>query len=73
MNLTEKSSENVQYMVDQITTKLRMINIGAIKPEHFDGEMYTELKELYDYVMKKDNFSPSEMQSIAEELGQLKK
>ncbi|MTH53566.1 DUF1128 family protein [Bacillus mangrovi] len=73
MNLTEKSPENVQYMIDQITTKLRMINIGAIKPDHFDSEMYTELKELYDYVMKKDNFSPSEMQSITEELGQLKK
>ncbi|MGD6817825.1 DUF1128 domain-containing protein [Metabacillus sp. 84] len=73
MNLREKSTENVQYMVDQITTKLRMINIGAIRPDHFDGEMYEELRDLYEYVMKKENISPSEMQSITEELGKLKK
>lgn len=73
MNLTEKSAENVEYMIDQIKEKLRVLNFGAIKSTHFDEEMYEELKDLYDLVMKKNTFSPNEMQAIAEELGNLRK
>ncbi|WP_425481227.1 DUF1128 domain-containing protein [Metabacillus lacus] len=73
LNLTEKSSENVEYMIEQIKEKLKVINIGAIKPSHFDGEMYEELRDIYEHVMKKDTFSPREMQAIVEELGNLRK
>ncbi|MCD7036319.1 DUF1128 domain-containing protein [Metabacillus sp. GX 13764] len=73
MNLTEKSTENIEYMIEAIKEKLKVVNIGAIKPAHFNGEMYEELKEIYDYVMKKDSFSPRDMQAIVEELGSLKK
>ncbi|MCM3598418.1 DUF1128 domain-containing protein [Metabacillus idriensis] len=60
-------------MIEQIKEKLRVINIGAIKPSHFDEEMYEELKDIYDLVMKKNTFSPNEMQAIVEELGNLRK
>ena len=73
MDLSIKSAENVEYMVDVIKTKLRMVNVGAIKPGHFDEEMYEDLHDLYTMVARKDNFSPSEMQAIAEELGNLRK
>ncbi len=73
MNLTEKSVENVEYMIEQIKEKLRVLNFGAIKPSHFNEEMYEELKEIYELVMKKKTFSPNEMQAIAEELGNLRK
>ena len=73
MNLTEKSVENVEYMIEQIKEKLRVLNLGAIKPSHFDEEMYEELKDIYDHVMKRNSFSPNEMQAIAEELGNLRK
>ncbi|MDQ0231649.1 uncharacterized protein YfkK (UPF0435 family) [Metabacillus malikii] len=73
MNLTEKSAENVEYMVDQIKEKLRMLNFGAIKSTHFNEDMYEELKDIYEHVMKKQSFSPNEMQAIAEELGNLRK
>lgn len=72
-NLSVKSVENVEYMIEQIKEKLRVINIGAIKPSHFDEEMYEELKDIYDLVMKKNSFSPNEMQAIVEELGNLRK
>jgi len=49
------------------------MNLGAIKSTHFDGEMYEELKEIYDMIMRKNTFSPNEMQAIAEELGNLRK
>ncbi|MDQ0163503.1 DUF1128 domain-containing protein [Bacillus alveayuensis] len=73
MNLSEKSSENVAFMIQKITEKLNVINIGAIKPTHFNEDMYDELKDIYELVMKKNTFSPSEMQAIAEELGSLRK
>ncbi|AGX02713.1 MULTISPECIES: DUF1128 domain-containing protein [Bacillus] len=73
MNLSEKSTANVEYMIEQIKEKLKVLNLGAIKPSHFDEEMYTELKEIYDLVMKKDSFSPNEMQALVEELGNLRK
>lgn len=73
LNLSEKSTENVEYMIEKIKEKLRVLNFGAIKPSHFDGDMYDELKDIYDMVMRKNSFSPSEMQALAEELGNLRK
>lgn len=73
MNLSQKSVENVEYMIEQIKEKLKVLNFGAIKPSHFDEEMYEELKEIYEMVVRKNSFSPSEMQALAEELGNLRK
>ncbi|WP_078382135.1 DUF1128 domain-containing protein [Sutcliffiella halmapala] len=73
MNLNEKSTENVEYMIEEIKGKLKVLNLGAIKPSHFDEEMYEELKDIYDLVMRKPSFSPNEMQALAEELGNLRK
>ncbi|GIN63754.1 UPF0435 protein [Robertmurraya siralis] len=73
MNLTTASVENVEYMIEKIKEKLKVLNLGAIKPSHFDENMYEELKEIYELVMKKNSFSPNEMQALAEELGNLRK
>ena len=73
MNLSEKSVENVEFMIEQIKEKLKVLNLGAIKPSHFDEEMYEELKEIYEMVLKKKSFSPNEMQALVEELGNLRK
>ncbi|MBU8917984.1 MULTISPECIES: DUF1128 domain-containing protein [Neobacillus] len=73
MDLSLKSVENVEYMIEQIKEKLKVLNLGAIKPSHFDEEMYEELKEIYEMVMKKNSFSPNEMQALVEELGNLRK
>nr|WP_209438010.1 DUF1128 domain-containing protein [Mesobacillus selenatarsenatis] len=73
VDLTKNSPENVDFMVEKIKEKLKFMNLGAIKSTHFDSEMYEELKEIYDMIMRKNNFSPNEMQAIAEELGNLRK
>jgi uncharacterized protein YfkK (UPF0435 family) len=73
LNLSQKSTENVEYMIEKIKEKLKVLNLGAIKPSHFDEEMYEELKEIYEMVMKKNSFSPNEMQALVEELGNLRK
>jgi len=73
MNLIQPSQENVEYMIEQIKDKLRMVNVDAMKSEHFDDSQYDDLHYLYTMVMKRETFSPSEMQAIAVELGSLRK
>lgn len=73
MDLTKPSQENVMYMIDQLKEKLRMVNVDAMKSNHFSDEKYEDLLYLYEMVMKRDSFSPSEMQAIVAELGSLRK
>ncbi len=73
MDLTQNTTENIEFMITAIKEKLNVVNAGAIKPEHFDEEMYEDLHDLYVMVSRKDRFSPSEMTAIIEELGNLRK
>ncbi|ABS20747.1 DUF1128 domain-containing protein [Bacillus cytotoxicus] len=73
MDLSVKSQENVEHMVEAIKEKLRMVNAGAMKAANFDEDMYEDLRDIYDHVMKRETFSISEMQAITEELGTLMK
>ncbi|WP_303985834.1 DUF1128 domain-containing protein [Niallia circulans] len=73
MNLDNKTTENVNFMIEKIKEKLKVLNIGAIKSTYFDEDLYDDIKEIYDHVMKRDSFSPNEMQALAEELGNLRK
>jgi len=73
MNLDTPSLENVIYMIEQIKEKLRMVNVDAMQSDKFDEEKYEDLQYLYDMVMKRESFSPSEMEAIVAELGTLRK
>jgi len=73
MNLSQPSVENVTYMIETIKEKLRMVNVDAVRPEDFNATQYEDLVYLYEMVKKRDSFSPSEMQAIAAELGNLRK
>ncbi|CEH28039.1 hypothetical protein AM501_10850 [Aneurinibacillus migulanus] len=73
MDLSKKTSENIEFMLEGITNKLRMVNVGAIQPSHFDEEKYEDLRDIYDMVMRKDQFSTSELQAIVTELGNLRR
>ena len=73
MDLTIKSKENIVFMVEAIKEKLRMANVDAFKADHFNEEMYEELKDIYELVTTKTAFSISEMQASAAELGNIRK
>lgn len=73
MDLTAQTPENVAYMIDKIKEKLRMVNVDAMKSEHFSTEQYEDLHYIYKMVMKRDNITPNEMQAIAAELGSMRK
>ncbi|PLT31912.1 DUF1128 domain-containing protein [Peribacillus deserti] len=72
MDLSQNTPANAEFMVQKISEKLRIMNIGAVKASHFNQEMYEELRDIYDMVMKKSNFTPRELEAIAEELGSLR-
>lgn len=73
MDLSQRSAENVAYMIDAIKTKLRVASGAAIKPEHFDDAKYEDLKDIYELVASKSAFSVSEIDAIVSELGRLRK
>lgn len=73
MNLSQPSAENVTFMIETIKEKLRMVNVDAMRSEDFNATQYEDLLYLYEMVKKRDTFSPSEMQAIASELGNLRK
>lgn len=72
-DLSKKSAENIEYMITAIQEKLHMINSSAMKADHFNAEAYDDLHDLYEMVLSKERFSPSEMQAIVEELGNMRK
>ncbi|MCU9614511.1 DUF1128 domain-containing protein [Caldibacillus lycopersici] len=73
MDLSLKTKENIEYMIAKILEKLKIINVDAVNPKHFNDEQYDEIFDIYQLVMKRPSFSPREMQAIVEELGTLRK
>lgn len=73
MDLTQKTDENVQFMVEEIKKKLKMATGAAIKPTHFSEDQYEDIKDIYELIMNKNNISISEMEAIVSELGKLKR
>mgnify|MGYP001051888428 CR=1 FL=1 len=73
MDLSKRTEENLRIMIEKILEKLKIINTGVVRPEHYSIEQFEEIKDIYQLVMNRDSFSPKEMQAIAEELGSLRK
>ena len=72
-DLSVKSTENIKFMINAIQEKLQMINSSAMRADSFHESSYEDLLEIYEMVMSKNRFSPSEMQAIVEEIGKLRK
>lgn len=60
-------------MLNEIIQKLKLVNVGVIKPESIDDNKIDELREIHEMVTKRDSFSPSEMSALTDALGQLRK
>lgn len=73
MDLSVKNRQNMEFMLEKILGKLKLINSEVVKPDNFHEDQYDDLYALYQYIMKRTNFSPSEVQALAEELGKLRK
>jgi len=72
MDLSRPTQENVEFMIEQIKTKLRMASGAAMQAAHFRVDRYEDIKEIYDMVAAKDRFSISEVEALVSELGKLR-
>ncbi|MBC1972502.1 DUF1128 domain-containing protein [Listeria welshimeri] len=73
MNIETPSQENVNFMLTEITTKLKMVNVGVFENLELDSVDYNALIDIYQLIKRKSNFSPREMQLFAEELRRIRK
>ena len=55
-----------------IRQKLNIVNQALLNPEKFKSTPHQDISEIYEFVMSKDSFSPSEVTAIADHLGQLR-
>lgn len=72
MDLSQKTQENVEYMIEAIKTKLKMATGAAMNASAFQIDRYDDILEVYEIVMGKERLSISEVEAIAKELGQLR-
>ncbi|RUT28928.1 DUF1128 domain-containing protein [Paenibacillus zeisoli] len=72
MDLTQKTQENVEYMIEAIKNKLRMATGAAMQASAFSVERYDDIYEVYEIVMSKERLSISEVEAVASELGNLR-
>ncbi|MDU7160280.1 MAG: DUF1128 family protein, partial [Staphylococcus epidermidis] len=49
-----------------------IVNQALLNPEKFKSTPHQDISEIYEFVMSKDSFSPSEVTAIADHLGQLR-
>lgn len=72
LSTNDKKRDELSSMIEDIKTKLHIVNGAAIKPEHFSLDKFEEIKEVHAMVMKKSSFSVSEMDAIVSELGTMR-
>ncbi|MWV47310.1 DUF1128 family protein [Paenibacillus sp. HJL G12] len=72
MDLSQKSAENIEYMIEQIKTKLRMASGAAMNASAFSVDQYEDIRDVYELVMNKSNLSISEVEALVSELGRLR-
>ncbi|KKC47568.1 DUF1128 domain-containing protein [Paenibacillus sp. D9] len=71
-DLSQPTQENVEFMIEAIKTKLKMATAAAMQASSFGPGCYEDIRELYEIVSSKSNFSISEVEALVSELGKLR-
>lgn len=71
--LDQTSRENIEYIIEYIKKKLQVVNTAAISAKSFNTDQYEDLLDLYDFLAKKERYTMSEIESVIDELGKLRK
>ncbi|EQC0911419.1 DUF1128 family protein, partial [Listeria monocytogenes] len=53
MNLETPSQENLNFMLTEITTKLKMVNVGVFENLELDSVDYNALIDIYQLIKRK--------------------
>ena len=68
----ERTQESLELMIEDIKDQLHIVNGGAMKAKYYSLDKFDDIEELHTMVMKKTNFSVSELDAIVIELGKLR-
>lgn len=71
-DLQQASMENMVFMIDTIKTKLKMASAAAMQASSFNLSNYEDIKDIYEVIASKENFSISEVEALVSELGKLR-
>lgn len=66
-------TESIEQMVDDIKTKLRLVNTSVLNKDAIPEEKKEDLKDIHTMIMSRKNISASEMTAITHALGELRK
>jgi uncharacterized protein YfkK (UPF0435 family) len=72
-DLSQNTMENTEFMIEEIKKKLRMASGAALKASKLSDEQFEDLRDIYDMVAGKNQFSISEIEAITTELGRLRR
>lgn len=72
-DLEHTSRENIEFIVEYIKKRLQVVNTAAISAKSFQTDQYEDLLDLYDFLAKKERYTMSEIESIIDELGKMRK
>ena len=68
-----KTQAQVELMIESIKDRLKMATAQAMQASALSVEQYDDIKDIYDIVMNKTQFSISEMEALVSELGKLRR
>ncbi|AJS60133.1 DUF1128 domain-containing protein [Paenibacillus sp. IHBB 10380] len=73
MDLSHKTPENIEFMIEEIKTKLRMASGAAMQASAFSVDQYEDIQDIYNLVRTNNNLSISEVEALVSELGRLRR
>ncbi|MBA4542769.1 MULTISPECIES: DUF1128 domain-containing protein [Thermoactinomyces] len=73
MNLEKATEANLEYLINEIKAKLKLVNAALINPNDFNLGQYEEIREIYELIEKKQGkLTMMEIEGILEELRDLR-
>lgn len=72
VDLEQATVENMVFMIEEIKAKLKMATAAAMQASSFNLDNYEDIRDLYEVVASKENFSISEVEALVSELGKLR-
>jgi uncharacterized protein YfkK (UPF0435 family) len=73
LNSGTPSKENLEQLVEEIKSNLRLVNASIIRPEDFGLDQYEKLLEIHRLIQKKEGrLTMMEIEGILEELRELR-
>ncbi|WP_028594876.1 DUF1128 family protein [Paenibacillus assamensis] len=73
MSVEAGTQAEVEMMIEAIKERLKMATAAAMQASAFSVDQYEDIKDIYEIVISKPNFSISEVEALVQELGKLRR